>query len=376
MAFRHFATTALVGAGIAIMGVGVIVAQPAPPATDQRPQQPDAPRGKDPQAERPRGPMMSPEDRAAYAEARIAALKAGLRLTAEQQALWPPVEAALKRAAEERSRLIEARRDQPPPADPVERLRRASERAEAQARILKSIVEAVEPLHRALDDNQKRRLGVLMAMLRPGPRFAGPPMPGPDRFGFQPPRFEPRRDAPLRYSAPEREPRFQPPQRRDDWADRRDPREDRRYRPYTRDDRGWPEARSRREGVPFDRDREWDRERRPPRYDRTDPENDRRLGRDPADTRRDDRTDRRRDPGDDRRFDRPPADRRFRPDLGDERTYRDSPRPQRRDDDSRLDRDHRPVADSARNEIRRQPLKNWESLGGKSPPGVRDGQWT
>jgi hypothetical protein len=34
---------------------------------------------------------MNPDDMGAYAEARIAALKAGLRLTPEQEKLWPPV---------------------------------------------------------------------------------------------------------------------------------------------------------------------------------------------------------------------------------------------------------------------------------------------
>src|SRR5947208_15249232 len=39
---------------------------------------------------------MSPEDRAALTDARIAAVKAGLKLTPEQEKLWPPVEAAVR----------------------------------------------------------------------------------------------------------------------------------------------------------------------------------------------------------------------------------------------------------------------------------------
>src|SRR5260370_7164424 len=42
---------------------------------------------------------MNPEDRAAYADARIAAVHAGLKLTADQEKLWPPVEAAVKEFA-------------------------------------------------------------------------------------------------------------------------------------------------------------------------------------------------------------------------------------------------------------------------------------
>ena len=36
---------------------------------------------------------MNPEDRAAFADARIAAVHAGLKLTPDQEKLWPPVEA-------------------------------------------------------------------------------------------------------------------------------------------------------------------------------------------------------------------------------------------------------------------------------------------
>src|SRR6202048_1337681 len=39
---------------------------------------------------------MSPEDRAAFTDARIAAVKAGLKLTLDQEKLWPPVETAVR----------------------------------------------------------------------------------------------------------------------------------------------------------------------------------------------------------------------------------------------------------------------------------------
>ena len=49
---------------------------------------------------------MNPEDRAAFADARIAAVHAGLKLTADQEKLWPPVESrgAGFRQAADRSR--------------------------------------------------------------------------------------------------------------------------------------------------------------------------------------------------------------------------------------------------------------------------------
>ena len=39
---------------------------------------------------------LTPEDRAAFTDARIAALHAGLKLTPDQEKLWPPVEAAIR----------------------------------------------------------------------------------------------------------------------------------------------------------------------------------------------------------------------------------------------------------------------------------------
>ena len=52
---------------------------------------------------------MSPEDRSAYADARIAAVHAGLKLTADQEKLWPPVEAAVKEFAKLRIDRANAR---------------------------------------------------------------------------------------------------------------------------------------------------------------------------------------------------------------------------------------------------------------------------
>src|SRR6201984_1684064 len=39
---------------------------------------------------------MSPEDRAALVDARIAAIHAGLKLTPDQEKLWPPIESAVR----------------------------------------------------------------------------------------------------------------------------------------------------------------------------------------------------------------------------------------------------------------------------------------
>lgn len=114
---------------------------------------------------------MSPEDRSAYADARIAAVHAGLKLTADQEKLWPPVETAVKEFAKLRLDRANARMNPPrddssqqKPADPVARLRDRAENMAATAGAMKKIAEAADPLYKVLDDSQKRRLAVLTGM--------------------------------------------------------------------------------------------------------------------------------------------------------------------------------------------------------------------
>ena len=115
---------------------------------------------------------MSPEDRAAMADAKIAAVHAGLKLSADQEKLWPPVESAVRDLvkikidrAKEREKAREAAAaanngDQARP-DPVTRLRNRAERMAATAAALKKIADAADPLYKTLDDGQKRRLAML-----------------------------------------------------------------------------------------------------------------------------------------------------------------------------------------------------------------------
>jgi hypothetical protein len=121
---------------------------------------------------------MNAEDRAAFADARIAAVHAGLRLTPDQEKLWPPVETAVKEFAKLRidranARMNAARddtRDQQKPDDPVARLRDRAEAMGATAAAMKKIADAADPLYKTLDDGQKRRLAILTHMER---RFGG-----------------------------------------------------------------------------------------------------------------------------------------------------------------------------------------------------------
>ena len=115
---------------------------------------------------------MNPEDRAAFTDARIAAVKAGLKLNADQEKLWPPVEAAVREFAKLRIDRANARMNAKPddsrntqqPDDPVARLRERADTMATTAAAMKKIADAADPLYKTLDDGQKRRLAILTHM--------------------------------------------------------------------------------------------------------------------------------------------------------------------------------------------------------------------
>src|SRR5438552_15358075 len=115
---------------------------------------------------------MTPEDRAAFVDARIAAVHAGLKLTADQEKLWPPVEAAVRDFAKLRIDRANARMNVPQNQsqdaqkddDPVAHLRERAETMAASAELMKKIADAADPLYKTLDDGQKRRLSILTGM--------------------------------------------------------------------------------------------------------------------------------------------------------------------------------------------------------------------
>src|ERR1700712_3647596 len=118
---------------------------------------------------------MNPEDRAALTDARIAAVHAGLKLNADQEKLWPPLETAVRDFAKMRIDRANARMNPKPDDaqkadDPVARLRQRADNMATSAVALKKIADAADPLYKTLDDGQKRRLAVLTHMEH---RFGG-----------------------------------------------------------------------------------------------------------------------------------------------------------------------------------------------------------
>ena len=152
---------------------------------------------------------MNPEDRAAFVDARIASVKAGLKLTPDQEKLWPAVESSVRDFAKLRIDRANARMEERKarendtqgntPVNPVDRLQKRADNMAATAAALKKIAGAADPLYKTLDDGQKRRLAVLTHMGRfgggEGWRHRGPrPEGGPggfERGSFEGPGFPP-----------------------------------------------------------------------------------------------------------------------------------------------------------------------------------------
>jgi len=111
----------------------------------------------------------SAEDMRAFGEARLAALKAGLMLTPDQQKSWPAYEQAARDFGKLRIDRRIAMRSAPPSNDAVERLRRRATAMSDTGAALKKLADATEPLYKSLDENQKRRFAMLHRLT--GPRF-------------------------------------------------------------------------------------------------------------------------------------------------------------------------------------------------------------
>ena len=173
---------AAVAAGVfALAGTTVLVAQDRGP--DPRPMGPhmaqggpDGPRwGGGPGWHRwGRGDgerrQLSADDMRAFADARIAALHAGLELRPDQEKNWGPFEQALRAAAKDRIERRQAREaagdDQPRASDPVERLKRVADALSRRGATLKQIADTAAPLYASLDDGQKNRFRMLARMGR------------------------------------------------------------------------------------------------------------------------------------------------------------------------------------------------------------------
>ena len=112
------------------------------------------------------------EEHAFMLDAHLAGMKAGLRLTPDQEKLWPPFETAVRDAAKARMEAMrsmhekmheEMHKGERP--SPIERMTEMSEHLAKASAEMKSIADAAKPLFDSLDESQKHHFGPLLMSL-------------------------------------------------------------------------------------------------------------------------------------------------------------------------------------------------------------------
>lgn len=154
---------AVIVAATAALLAGSAIAHAAGPADAAAPQ---STQQAAPPAASPAAPPAAGSRQQAAFEANLATLKSGLKLTADQEKLWPAFETAMRNTAQERAgRMAEARarRDaarqagqgRPARPDMVERMRFAAERMTTNGTEMRQIADTLEPLYTSFDPTQK-----------------------------------------------------------------------------------------------------------------------------------------------------------------------------------------------------------------------------
>lgn len=126
---------------------------------------------------------------AALLDARLAGLKAGLRLTPDQEKQWGPFEAAVRDAAQMREQHMMSHmesmhgmaglgmgEEEGAPGSPIDRLEAMADQLSQAGAALKKVADAGQPLYASLDDTQKHvfaMLGREMMMLGHGGGMMG-----------------------------------------------------------------------------------------------------------------------------------------------------------------------------------------------------------
>jgi hypothetical protein len=161
--------TVMSAAALALAGAGAFAfAQTQSPFTDA----PSAPPALEMSAMA--GMRASAEDRAVFLDARLGAIRAALRLTADQEKLWQPVESFIRQSATFQARRVEALRGRLeqaadgslPAFDPIAKLRKRADHMTAEAQRMREFADAAAPLYASLSDEQRRRALLLLERAR------------------------------------------------------------------------------------------------------------------------------------------------------------------------------------------------------------------
>lgn len=150
---------------VALVAATALASAPALAQQQPAPQAQDAPR-----AAAPAPIAQAQPDPQALLDARVAALRAGLRLSGEQETLFEPVEQAMRDAHAARAeREAQAGVVETEPAlDFMTRMERRTALAAARTQEQVQLVEALRPLWDDLDEGQRATLPALLGMRGPG----------------------------------------------------------------------------------------------------------------------------------------------------------------------------------------------------------------
>jgi LTXXQ motif family protein len=107
-------------------------------------------------------------DREAVLEAKLIGMKAGLKLTADQEKLWGPFEAAIRTAQKARiDAMQDMREGRDEQMSPIDRLDAMADRLSKAGADVKQIADAAKPFYASLDETQKHAFVTLGRMLMP-----------------------------------------------------------------------------------------------------------------------------------------------------------------------------------------------------------------
>ncbi len=126
-----------------------------------------APAAQDVRSDQSERPKLSAEDISALTDARVAGLKAGLKLTPEQEKNWPAVEAAIREGGKARAaRHEEWRKLKHEGAEgrrnAIEVMQLKAKSMQERATRMSALASAAKPLYDSLDEGQKLRFGMLI----------------------------------------------------------------------------------------------------------------------------------------------------------------------------------------------------------------------
>jgi len=109
-------------------------------------------------------------------DAKLAGMQAALKLTPEQQKLWPAFESAVRDGVKLRMEMMGVMREKMKSGErpsPIDMLTQMSDHLEKASQAIKHVVDAAKPLYDSLNDDQKSHFGPLLHMLHGAGRHMG-----------------------------------------------------------------------------------------------------------------------------------------------------------------------------------------------------------